>query len=94
LRAAVPERPILLRDLDEAHEHVFRPDAGLLAEQRRDAPEQRLLLLQAVATLAAPCGVRAMAAQVLDAACSPWTEIFVGGGVAAVAAAFRNAVRG
>jgi DNA-binding transcriptional LysR family regulator len=40
-----------------------------------------------VATMAEPCGVRAMAAKLLDAAGVPWTEIFVGGGVAAVAAA-------
>src|SRR5205085_760445 len=40
-----------------------------------------------LATLAGPCGVRAMAGQRLDAAGVPWTEIFVGGGVAAVAAA-------
>jgi DNA-binding transcriptional LysR family regulator len=40
-----------------------------------------------VATMAEPCGVRAMAAKLLDAAGVPWAEIFVGGGVAAVAAA-------
>jgi DNA-binding transcriptional LysR family regulator len=40
-----------------------------------------------VATLAEPCGVRAMASKRLDAAGVPWAEIFVGGGVAAVAAA-------
>jgi DNA-binding transcriptional LysR family regulator len=40
-----------------------------------------------VATMAEPCGVRAIAAQLLDAAGVPWTEIFVGGGVAAVAGA-------
>jgi DNA-binding transcriptional LysR family regulator len=40
-----------------------------------------------LATMAEPCGVRAMAAQLLDAAGVHWTEIFVGGGVAAVAAA-------
>lgn len=40
-----------------------------------------------VATMAEPCGVRAMAGRLLDAAGVPWTEIFVGGGVAAVAAA-------
>lgn len=40
-----------------------------------------------LATLAQPCGVRAMAAQLLDAQARPWTEVFVGGGVAAVAAA-------
>lgn len=40
-----------------------------------------------VATLAEPCGVRVMAGQLLDAAGVQWTEIFVGGGVAAVSAA-------
>lgn len=40
-----------------------------------------------VATMAEPCGVRAMACRMLDAAGIPWTEIFVGGGVTAVAAA-------
>ena len=40
-----------------------------------------------LATMDAPCGVRAMAEELLDAAGVPWTEIFVGGGVAAVAAA-------
>lgn len=41
----------------------------------------------ALATMAEPCGVRALAAQLLDQAGIAWTEIFVGGGVAAVAAA-------
>jgi DNA-binding transcriptional LysR family regulator len=40
-----------------------------------------------IATMAEPCGVRAMAAKLLDAAGVPWTEVFVGGGVPAVAAA-------
>jgi DNA-binding transcriptional LysR family regulator len=40
-----------------------------------------------LATMAEPCGVRALAGKLLDAAGVPWTEIFVGGGVAAVAAA-------
>ena len=40
-----------------------------------------------LATLAEPCGVRAIAAKLLDEAGVAWTEIFVGGGVAAVAAA-------
>jgi DNA-binding transcriptional LysR family regulator len=40
-----------------------------------------------VATLAEPCGVRVMSSRLLDEAGVPWTEIFVGGGVAAVAAA-------
>jgi DNA-binding transcriptional LysR family regulator len=40
-----------------------------------------------LATMAQPCGVRALAAQLLDEAGVPWTEVFVGGGVPAVAAA-------
>src|SRR5215207_3424302 len=40
-----------------------------------------------VATMPEPCGVRVMAGQLLDAAGVPWAEVFVGGGVAAVAAA-------
>src|SRR6516165_9760008 len=39
-----------------------------------------------LATMDAPCGVRAIAEELLDAAGVSWTEIFVGGGVAAVAA--------
>lgn len=40
-----------------------------------------------LATMAAPCGVREVATQVLDEAGIAWTEIFVGGGVMAVGAA-------
>jgi DNA-binding transcriptional LysR family regulator len=40
-----------------------------------------------VASLAPTCGVRAIATRILDAAGIPWTEVFVGGGTAAVAAA-------
>lgn len=40
-----------------------------------------------IATLAEPCGVRVMAGELLDAAGVPWAEVFVGGGVTAVAAA-------
>jgi DNA-binding transcriptional LysR family regulator len=36
-----------------------------------------------LATMAEPCGVRALAGQLLDEAGVPWTEIFEGGGVAA-----------
>lgn len=38
-------------------------------------------------TLSTSCGVRALAVRALDAAHIPWVEAFVGGGVAAVAAA-------
>ncbi|AVT82089.1 LysR family transcriptional regulator [Rhodopseudomonas palustris] len=40
-----------------------------------------------LASLAAPCGVRATAVRALDKARVPWTEVFVGGGVSAVVAA-------
>ncbi|KJC49120.1 LysR family transcriptional regulator [Bradyrhizobium sp. LTSP885] len=40
-----------------------------------------------VATLAPPCGVRALAVRALDKAGIAWTESFVGGGVTAVVAA-------
>lgn len=40
-----------------------------------------------VATLAAPCGVRAVAVRALDKAKIEWSEAFVGGGVSAVVAA-------
>lgn len=40
-----------------------------------------------LATMAEPCGVRALAGQLLDEAGVPWTEVFVGGGVMTVAAA-------
>jgi hypothetical protein len=44
LREAVTDGPILLRGLENVHEHVRRPDAGAFAEQLRDPPEQRFLL--------------------------------------------------
>jgi DNA-binding transcriptional LysR family regulator len=40
-----------------------------------------------LATQAEPCSVRAMAVGALDAAGIPWTEVFVGGGVATIGAA-------
>ncbi len=40
-----------------------------------------------LATLAAPCGVRALAVRALDRARVPWIETFSGGGVSAVVAA-------
>jgi DNA-binding transcriptional LysR family regulator len=72
--------------------HVGRTDGAVLAEEKlgwfagptwRHRAGEPLPL----ATLAEPCGVRVMAVQLLDAARVPWAEIFVGGGVAAVAAA-------
>ncbi|RKP56785.1 LysR family transcriptional regulator [Pararobbsia silviterrae] len=40
-----------------------------------------------LASMSAACGIRAMATRKLDAAGLAWTEVFIGGGVAAVAAA-------
>ncbi len=72
--------------------HNGRSDGEILTEEKFGwfaAPSWRHRAGEPlpVATLAEPCGVRAMAAKLLDAAGVPWTEIFVGGGVAAVAAA-------
>jgi DNA-binding transcriptional LysR family regulator len=72
--------------------HAGRSDGELLTEEKFGwfaAPSwhHRAGEPLPVATLAEPCGVRALAAKSLDAAGVPWTEIFVGGGVAAVAAA-------
>ncbi len=72
--------------------HAGRSDGKLLAEERLGwfaAPhwQHRAGEPLALATLAQPCGVRALSMQLLDAAAIPWTEAFVGGGVAAVAAA-------
>ncbi|SFR90629.1 DNA-binding transcriptional regulator, LysR family [Dyella sp. OK004] len=49
-------------------------------EQRADEPLR-------IASLAAPCTVRAGALKTLDDAHIPWTEVFVGGGLPAVVAA-------
>ena len=72
--------------------HAERNDGELLAEEQFGwfaAPgwQHRAGEPLPLATLAEPCGVRALAAQLLDAANLPWTESFCGGGVAAVAAA-------
>jgi DNA-binding transcriptional LysR family regulator len=72
--------------------HAGRSDGEVLIEERFGwfaAPswQHRAGEPLPVATMAAPCGVRAVAAQLLDAARVPWTEVFVGGGVPAVAAA-------
>ena len=72
--------------------HAGRNDGEILAEEKFGwfaAPswQHRAGQPLPLATLAEPCGVRAMAGQLLDSAGVPWTEIFVGGGVTAVAAA-------
>ena len=72
--------------------HAGRNDGELITEEQFGwfaAPgwQHRADEPLPVATMAEPCGVRALAAQLLDAAGISWSEIFVGGGVAAVAAA-------
>ena len=72
--------------------HAGRRDAEVLTEEKfgwfaEAGWEPRAGEPLPVATLAEPCGVRVMAGQMLDEAGVPWTEIFVGGGVAAVVAA-------
>lgn len=72
--------------------HAGRSDGEILAEEKFGwfaAPgwQHRADEPLPVATLAEPCGVRVMSSRLLDEAGVPWTEIFVGGGVAAVAAA-------
>ncbi len=72
--------------------HADRNDGQLLTEEQFGwfaAPswQHRADEPLPIATMAEPCGVRALAGQLLDAAGVPWTEIFVGGGVTAVAAA-------
>ncbi len=82
------------RELDTVivRQHDGRSGGEVLAEEKFGwfaAPgwEHRAGEPLRLATLAEPCGVRAMVAELLDEAGMPWTEIFVGGGVAAVAAA-------
>lgn len=82
------------RELDAvlARMHVGRSDGELIAEEPFGwfaAPgwQHRAGEPLPLATLAEPCGVRAMAGRSLDAAGIAWAEVFVGGGVAAVAAA-------
>jgi len=45
-----------------------------------------------LATQAEPCSVRAMAVTTLDAAGVPWSEVFVGGGIATIGAAVAAGV--
>jgi DNA-binding transcriptional LysR family regulator len=59
------------------------PFGWMAAPDFHCAPGEPLRL----ATQAEPCSVRAMAVGALDAAGIPWTEVFVGGGIAAIGAA-------
>jgi DNA-binding transcriptional LysR family regulator len=65
-------------------EKLTEDEFGWFAAKRFVWPRGDALPL---ATLAQPCGVRAIAVRALDRAGIAWTEAFVGGGVSAVAAA-------
>lgn len=82
------------RELDAVivRRHAGRNDGAFLADEKFGwyaAPswQHRADEPLPVATMPEPCGVRVMAGQLLDEAGVPWTEVFVGGGVAAVSAA-------
>ena len=82
------------RELDTVivRQHDGRSDGEILAKEKfgwfaSPGWQRRAGEPPPLATLAKPCGVRAVAGELLDAAGIPWTEAFVGGGVAAVAAA-------
>ena len=82
------------RELDTVivRQHVGRRDGKILAKEKFGwfaAPgwQHRAGEPLPLATMAEPCGVRAMAGRLLDAAGVPWAEVFVGGGVRAVAEA-------
>jgi len=65
-------------------EKLIEDDFGWFAAHRFALARGEALPL---ATLAPPCGVRALAVRALDRANIPWRERFVGGGVTAVLAA-------
>ena len=82
------------RELDAAivRLHNDRIDGKSLAEEKFGwyaAPSWRKRAGEPlpVATMPEPCGVRVIAGQLLDEAGVSWTEVFAGGGVAAVSAA-------
>lgn len=82
------------RELDAAivRLHNGRTDGESLAEEKFGwyaAPSWRKRAGEPlpVATMPEPCGVRVIAGQLLDEAGVSWTEVFAGGGVAAVSAA-------
>jgi len=65
-------------------ERLAEDEFGWFASRRFALPKGEQLPL---ATLAPPCGVRAIAVRALDKAGLKWRERFVGGGVTAVVAA-------
>jgi DNA-binding transcriptional LysR family regulator len=80
LNAAITLRETRRRD----GEVLFaEPFGWMAAPDFNRSPGEPLRL----ATQAEPCSVRAMAVDALDGAGIPWTEVFVGGGIATIGAA-------
>ncbi|WP_320177675.1 LysR substrate-binding domain-containing protein [Roseovarius pacificus] len=82
------------RDLDAvvARMHVGRDDGQILSLEKFGwfaSPDWHYRAGEPIpiATMPEPCGVKIMASELLDKADVSWDEVFVGGGVAAVAAA-------
>ncbi len=72
--------------------HVGRNDGKVIIEEKFGwfaSPSWQYRMGEALplATMAEPCGVRAMSTQLLSDAGISWNEVFIGGGVMAVAAA-------
>jgi DNA-binding transcriptional LysR family regulator len=80
LDAAITLREARRRDGEVLFEEPFGWMAG---PDFNRSPGEPLRL----ATQAEPCSVRAMAIDALDGAGIPWTEVFVGGGIATIGAA-------
>jgi DNA-binding transcriptional LysR family regulator len=80
LDAAIALREMRRRDGEVLFEAPF---GWMAAPDFNRAPGEPLRL----ATQAEPCSVRAMAVDALDSAGIPWTEVFVGGGIATIGAA-------
>jgi DNA-binding transcriptional LysR family regulator len=80
LDAAITLRETKRRDGEVLSEAPF---GWMAAPDFNRSPGEPLRL----ATQAEPCSVRAMAVDALDGAGIPWTEVFVGGGIATIGAA-------
>jgi DNA-binding transcriptional LysR family regulator len=80
LDAAIALRETRRRDGEVLFEAPF---GWMAAPDFNRSPGEPLRL----ATQAEPCSVRAMAVDALDGAGIPWTEVFVGGGIATIGAA-------
>lgn len=83
LDAVIVRREAGRRDGEKLLEDDLAWFAAAQFRRRADEPLR-------IVNLSAPCGVRATAIRALDRAGIAWAEVFVGGGVAAVAAAIAS----